>query len=300
MTMRPLIAAAAGALLACIAAAQPVNSACPISGKAFEEPAATLDVDGHTIGFCCPGCMMTFQGWSDEKKAAFIEHSLEAEADAAGAAETEIGDPYPLPTCAFAPGKLGSMGDPVVMEYDGREVRYCCASCIERFEKDLPASLAKVDAKIIKTQTPYYPLKTCVHCETALPNGDGDAAPVDFVYRNRLLRTCSDDCREAVLKNPAPAWKRLDAAVVQAQRPHYPLETCAVAGETLGSMGQPHEVVVANRLVLLCCAGCEEELYKNAPAVIEKIDAAWTDKYGDQQPEIAIERVESADAAEGS
>lgn len=38
---------------------------------------------------------------------------------------------------------------------------------------------------------------------------------------------------------------------------------CPVSKEPLGAMGKPVKVVVGNRTVFLCCAGCEEEFRKD-------------------------------------
>jgi hypothetical protein len=40
----------------------------------------------------------------------------------------------------------------------------------------------------------------------------------------------------------------------------YPLDTCVVSGEKLGSMGQVHEVQIEGQITKLCCAGCEDSL----------------------------------------
>ena len=45
-------------------------------------------------------------------------------------AAVRVGDAYSLSTCPISGKKLGSMGDPVVRLYEGREVRYCCGGCI--------------------------------------------------------------------------------------------------------------------------------------------------------------------------
>src|SRR5712675_516899 len=55
------------------------------------------------------------------------------------------GDPYALAVCPISGKKLGGMGDPVVKDYDGREVRFCCAMCPPNFEKDQDKSFAKLD-----------------------------------------------------------------------------------------------------------------------------------------------------------
>ena len=65
-----------------------------------------------------------------------------------------------------------------------------------------------------------------------------------------------------------------DAAVVQAQLPSYPLKTCAVSGEALGSMGDPIDMVVDGKLVRLCCKGCTKAVAKEPAKFTAKVDEA--------------------------
>ena len=51
---------------------------------------------------------------------------------------------YPLDTCVVMGSRLGSMGDPIVKVYDGQEVKFCCAPCIEEFEADPEHYLALI------------------------------------------------------------------------------------------------------------------------------------------------------------
>ncbi len=44
--------------------------------------------------------------------------------------------PYPLDVCVVSGEKLGSMGEPVVLDHNGTEVRFCCDSCLPEFKKD--------------------------------------------------------------------------------------------------------------------------------------------------------------------
>jgi len=44
-------------------------------------------------------------------------------------------EPYPLDTCLVTENRLGSMGDPVTIVYEGREVKFCCAPCVDEFNK---------------------------------------------------------------------------------------------------------------------------------------------------------------------
>lgn len=65
----------------------------------------------------------------------------------AACTEKEAADPAPTDnaavqtTCPISGEKLGSMGEPVVMSYEGKEVKLCCKSCIKKFEAD-PAKYA--------------------------------------------------------------------------------------------------------------------------------------------------------------
>lgn len=44
--------------------------------------------------------------------------------------------PYPLDTCLVSGEKLGSMGDPVVINHEGQEIKFCCDTCVPKFKKD--------------------------------------------------------------------------------------------------------------------------------------------------------------------
>jgi hypothetical protein len=76
------------------------------------------------------------------------------------------------------------------------------------------------------------------------------------------------------MQDPAKHLAAVDRKLVEMQRPHYPLTTCPVSGGELGSMGEPKDIVVGNRLVRLCCAGCEAQVRENPEPIIAKLDAA--------------------------
>ncbi len=184
-------------------------------------------------------------------------------------ADDHKGDPYPLADCPVMSSALDSMGGPVSLVHEDREIRFCCNACIGRFENDAEAFLAKIDEKIIEDQLAVYPLENCINADVPL----GDNA-VNFVVNNRLFRTCCNNCATAVKEDAEEFYKKLDAAVAEKQGEDYALDTCPVSGQELGSMGDPVEVVVANRLVKLCCAGCVGGVAKNPVEIIEKVDAA--------------------------
>lgn len=62
----------------------------------------------------------------------------------AGAAPTA--KPYTLDTCIVTGEKLGSMGEPVVVVREGREIKFCCKGCIKDFDKNTAKFLKEIDA----------------------------------------------------------------------------------------------------------------------------------------------------------
>ncbi|MHC4130076.1 MAG: hypothetical protein ACYTBR_14165 [Planctomycetota bacterium] len=193
-------------------------------------------------------------------------------------------DPYPLDTCPVSGGELGSMGNPVVLLHGDREIRFCCKSCIKPFEKNATEYFAKIDRQIIEQQLPYYPLTTCpVSGEPLGSMGE----PVDYVVGNRLVRLCCKGCLRSLKRNPTPVIAKLDQAVIAAQTESYPLATCVISKQKLGSMGEPVDYVVGNRLVRFCCAGCMGTFNRAPAAHLETIDKAWTKSGGPKREHAA-------------
>ncbi len=62
-------------------------------------------------------------------------------------AEAAAAKPYPLDTCLVSGEELGSMGQPVVIIHEGREIKFCCDSFIPKFKEDPDNSLSELDAK---------------------------------------------------------------------------------------------------------------------------------------------------------
>ncbi|MBM4107978.1 MAG: hypothetical protein FJ255_04085 [Phycisphaerae bacterium] len=202
-------------------------------------------------------------------------HKPAAQPAAQTDAKARVGDPYPFNTCPISGMELGSMGEPPAKVYEGREVRFCCASCFPGFERDVAASLAKLDEKIVKDQRPLYPLKTSVVSGKPLAE-----KPVEAVVGNRLF-LLTDEAEKGLLgKDPKKYLLALDRAVIEAQGKDYPLSKCPVSDEALDSMGGPVDVVVAGRLVRLCCDGCKEDVEKAPARFIAAVDGARKGRRG--------------------
>lgn len=192
---------------------------------------------------------------------------------AAKHASERIGDPYPLASDPVTGESLAEVEQPVVHLHEGRELRFADATNVEKFKKNPEKYLAKVDERIIESQMPYYPMTTCPVSGEKLGGEMGE--PVDYVYGNRLIRFCCKGCKGDFLKDPSATLEKLDAAVVAQQKENYPLETCPISGQKLGSMGDPVDMVIANRLLRLCCGGCKGKVMANPAKVLGQVDAAW-------------------------
>ncbi len=195
-----------------------------------------------------------------------------------------VGDAYPLDYCLVTGEKLGSMGDPVKYDHNGREIKLCCAGCTGEFKKNADKYIGQLDSIIIEQQLPFYPLETCVVSGEKFGGEMGE--PVNTVHNNRLVRFCCNMCTKTFAKDPAVYISKLDSAVVAAQKDAYPLQTCVISGGKLGSMGDPVDYVYGNRLVRFCCGGCVDGFNANPMAGLAKIDAALAPKKDVKQPKV--------------
>jgi YHS domain-containing protein len=105
--------------------------------------------------------------------------------------------------------ELGANSDVVVVEHQGRELRFCNRACAERFQGDAEGYFEKVDAAIVADQLPLYPLEKCTISEGPL---DGMGEPYDMVIAGRLIRLCCGSCVDGVNSDPTAALTKLAAA----------------------------------------------------------------------------------------
>jgi len=50
---------------------------------------------------------------------------------------------YPLDYCVVTGAKIGTMGEPIVVKYEGRTIKFCCDACPPQFKAD-PAKYLKI------------------------------------------------------------------------------------------------------------------------------------------------------------
>lgn len=116
-----------------------------------------------------------------------------------------------------------------------------------------------------------YTLGTCAVSGAKL-GSKGD--PIVLIQEGREVKLCCGGCAPKFEADPASFLAKVDEAVIAQQEAFYPLETCVVGGSELGSMGEPINMVVNNRHVKLCCAGCKDKLTADPAGFIAKLDKA--------------------------
>ena len=117
--------------------------------------------------------------------------------------------PYPLTTCLVSGESLtgGDMGDPVSLVHDGQEFKFCCKSCIGKFNKDPQKYHDMLNQEIIKSKKASYSLTTCVVSGEKL-----DADSIDYVYEGQLVRFCCKKCIKDFQADPAKYMTKIQAA----------------------------------------------------------------------------------------
>jgi hypothetical protein len=188
---------------------------------------------------------------------------------ATGTDVTPFGDAYYLGTCATCDGLLGMKGDTADRVIAGRDVRFCRDECRQKFEAQPGSSFARLDRVMIADQLPLYPASTSIVSGRAL-----GAGAVDFICGNRLFRVCTPEERAQVMADPGAYFKALDQAVVEAQGPTYGMPTkCPVQGDILAS-DFPRDIVVANRMIRVCCARCARTVRGRPSQYLSMVDYA--------------------------
>lgn len=97
------------------------QTACPVSGKAVN-PQVFVDYQGQRIYFCCAGCPAAFRKDPEKYFAQFEKEGIQL-------ANIQT-------TCPVSGEKLGEHGEPSVIHYKGRTVKFCCPACEKPFRAE--------------------------------------------------------------------------------------------------------------------------------------------------------------------
>ena len=210
---------------------KPINAMCPIGKEPIVPSAGTIEYKGQTIGLCCPGCGKAFLAWEEDRRDEFVALAMRSEEpgqahqgardEAATSQLAEVSFSYPIDICIVSDEKLGSMGDPVTLMHDGREIKLCCNGCVNEFEAEPAKFIEKFDKAIVEAQLMHYPIDTCIVAGGKL-GSMGD--PVNFVYNNRLVRFCCAGCEPGFKDDPAKYFRALDTKIIEQQTKTYPAD----------------------------------------------------------------------------
>ena len=126
----------------------------------------------------------------------------------------------------------------------------------------LAQTAATKEAAAPPTSGDPYPFATC----PVMGKAFGDGA-MTIAHEGREIRFCCARCVGVFRADPAKYLAKIDAAIIEAQKPFYPSDRCVVmTEERLDIEGlDPVDVVHANRLVRFCCEDCVGE-FEKAPA----------------------------------
>lgn len=179
---------------------------------------------------------------------------------------------YPLTHCPISHEALDAMGKPLDVVQDGRLVRLCCKGCVKELKKDPAATAAvfkSIDEAVVKAQKASYPLTKCaVSGEELGSMGD----PIEFVSGTRLIRLCCKGCTKGVQKDPSKALASIDAALIVEQKKTYPMTTCLVSGEELGSTAV--DKLYGVRLTRFCSDKCATGFAQDPTKYLAALDKA--------------------------
>jgi YHS domain-containing protein len=85
-------------------------------------------------------------GQKTERQAAPASQSETAKTAQQAQTTPDASKVYPINWCVVSGEELGTMGAPVVYDYQGRTIKFCCKSCIKIFEKEPARYIAKLDS----------------------------------------------------------------------------------------------------------------------------------------------------------
>ncbi len=151
--------------------------------------------------------------------------------------------------CPITGEKLGSMGKPYKVHVGERVVFLCCKGCEGAVKKDPMGTLKKLNASASQQPGAEKPAESN-------PSGADESPP-----RGATSQEFTAEELEALNELP-PAEREL--ALAQ--------KICPITGERLGSMGKPYKMNVGQRVIFLCCEGCEDSVLSDPESAIKKLD----------------------------
>ncbi len=124
-----------------------------------------------------------------------------------------------------------------------------------------------------------YTLNTCPISDEKL-GGMGD--PILLTIDDRQFRLCCAGCKASLKKDTAKLVGKIDAKMVKAQLPYYPMDTGLVSGKPLGDKAV--NLIHFNRLVRLADRNQVAKFRSDTDTYLAKLDAAVIKKQSGDYP----------------
>ncbi|MEE2718466.1 MAG: hypothetical protein VX727_01610 [Planctomycetota bacterium] len=269
--------------IASAAVAAPQNTICPVMpDEAITDTDNVVEYQGKEIALCCGRCVRQWNAMDDAKRQGLVVAVMPAgkpdapkPAAKPAAAETEVplSQLDPLGLCPKSGSDVAAMGRVTRRVINGVDVSFCCPPCIKPYEDDYAAYRKRIGDQIVVLELAYYPTDRCIVTGRELGK---ETAAIDHVLGNRLVRVADEAAVARLEADPDTYNQKLDRIIIEAERKDYPLTTCVVQGSTLDPKRPPAEVVVGNRLMKLCCAGCAGKIRATPYLYVQKVNEAWS------------------------
>lgn len=108
--------------------------------------------------------------------------------------------------------------------------------------------------------------------------------PVDYAHEGRDIKFCCSGCPPKFNADPAKYLSKLDALMLEDQKPRYPLTTDVVTGEPLPAENEIVDLVHFNRLVRLGSQDGANTFAKTPDTYIAKLNEAVIANQKDSYP----------------
>src|SRR6185436_16205712 len=169
-----------------IAAADPINKKCPVTGKDVN-PTKTTEYEKHTIGFCCDDCKGKFE--TDPKKYAGKIPELKNKKSSI----EEISFDDPINKKCPVTGK--DVNPTKTTEYEKHTIGFCCDDCKGKFETD-PKKYAGKIPELKNKKSSIEEISFDDPINKKCPVTGKDVNPTKTTeYEKHTIGFCCDDCK---------------------------------------------------------------------------------------------------------
>jgi len=161
---------------------------CPVMKNEVKdiEKAPKFEYEGKTYYFCCPGCVDKFKADPEKyigdnqehpEHAAHMEHSGH-----------DHGETAKNNVCPVMGNEIKDHSKAPKIEYEGKTYYFCCAGCVDEFNKDPEKYIAKLNEKV-----------KCPVSGEEIKIADASGS---YKHGDKTYYFCCDNCEETFKADP--------------------------------------------------------------------------------------------------